>query len=133
MRVYLDSVILVYLLDHTGPFQVRAAQRLAALHAQGDTIAVSDLVRMECRMEPLRKSDSHRLARFDGFFTRTDVELIPLTRSVFDLATMIRAVHGYKPMDALNLAAAVEGNCQVFLTNDHQLRAFPDLIVKVLP
>jgi predicted nucleic acid-binding protein len=68
MKVYLDSVIIIYYLDHAGAFQVRAANRLAAFHAAGDEIVVSDLVRMECRVDPIRKGDNMRLARFDGFF-----------------------------------------------------------------
>jgi uncharacterized protein len=133
MKVYLDSVILVYYLDHVGPFQMRAAARLAALRAAGDTIAVSDLVRMECRMDPIRKADNVRLARFDGFFAHADVEVVPMTTAVFDRATQIRAIYNYKTMDSINLAAALEGGCDVFLTNDLQLNRFPDLTVEILP
>jgi predicted nucleic acid-binding protein len=133
MKVYLDSVILVYFLDHVGPFQVRAAQRLAALHAAGDAVAISDLVRMECRMDPLRSGDAARLARMDGFFARADVEKVPITTAVFDRATEIRARHGYKTIDAINLAAAIEGGCDRFLTNDLQLKGFPDVAVEILP
>lgn len=133
MKVYLDSVILVYFFDHVGSFQVRAAQRLAGLHAAGDTVVVSDLVRMECRMHPLRNNDTVRLNRFDGFFSRSDIEIVPITTSVFDKATEFRAKHGYKSIDSLNLAAAVEGNCDRFLTNDQQLKNFPNLTVEILP
>lgn len=133
MRVYLDSVILVYLLDHTGSFQFRAARRMAALHAAADTLVVSDLVRMECRMQPIRAGDARRLGRFDGFFGSPDVDFVPLTRTVFDRATQNRAIHNFRTVDSINLAAAVEGNCQVFLTNDRQLRSFADLTVEILP
>jgi predicted nucleic acid-binding protein len=61
MRVFLDSVIIIYYLDHSGEFQARAAARLAACHAAGDEVAVSDLVRMECRVNPIRKGDTIRL------------------------------------------------------------------------
>jgi predicted nucleic acid-binding protein len=132
MRVYLDSVIHVYYLDHTGPFQTRAATRLATLHAAGNSVAVSDLVRMECRMHPLRTGDAARLSRFDGFFARPDVEKIPITTAVFDRATQIRAIHGYKTIDAINLAAAVDGGCDRFLTNDLRLKLFPDVSVEIL-
>lgn len=133
MKVYLDSVILVYYLDHIGPFQVRAAARLASLRAGGDVIAVSDLVRMECRMDPIRKADNARLARFDGFFSHADVEIVPITAAVFDRATQIRASYNYKTIDSINLAAALEGGCDVFLTNDLKLSGFPDLTVEILP
>jgi predicted nucleic acid-binding protein len=35
--------------------------------------------------------------------------------------------------DALHLAAAIEFGCDVFLTNDNQLAAFPDIAIEVLP
>ncbi len=35
--------------------------------------------------------------------------------------------------DALQLAAAVEGGCGLFLTNDRRLSGFPDIPVEVLP
>jgi hypothetical protein len=34
---------------------------------------------------------------------------------------------------ALNLAAAMESGCDVFLTNDNQLANFPDITIEVLP
>ena len=61
MMIYFDSVILIYFLDHVGPFQARAAHRLAALRTAGDRIAVSDLIRLECRVVPLRLHDSVKL------------------------------------------------------------------------
>lgn len=133
MKIYLDSVVLVYYLDHLGPFQVRAANRLAALHAAGDVMVVSDVVRMECRMDPIRKGEAMRLDRFDGFFTHPDVQFIPITTAVFDRATRIRAIHNHKAVDSIHLAAAVEGGCDIFLTNDLRLSGFPDLMVEILP
>jgi predicted nucleic acid-binding protein len=132
MSVFLDSVIIIYYLDHTGDFQARAANRLAACHAAGDEVAVSDLVRMECRVDPIRKGDSMRLARFDGFFAHPGVHVVPITTVVFDRATQIRATHGYKTIDSINLAAAAEAGCNLFVTNDTQLSDFPDLAVEIL-
>src|SRR5947209_8078148 len=36
MFIYFDSVIVIYLLDHTGSFNVRAMARLRALQAAGE-------------------------------------------------------------------------------------------------
>jgi predicted nucleic acid-binding protein len=111
----------------------RAVTRLAALAAAGDTVAVSDLSRLECRVRPMRLADAAKLADFDTFFARPDVHLVPLTTAVYDRATAIRATHNYKLADSLHLAAAVESGCNVFLTNDVRLAAFPDITVEVLP
>jgi predicted nucleic acid-binding protein len=133
MLIYCDSVILIYFFDHVGPLQARAAHRLAALRTAGDRITVSDLIRLEYRVMPVRLHDSAKLALFDGFFAQTNVENAPLTTSVFDRATSIRADFGFKTIDAINLAAAVEHCCDRFLTNDAQLARFPDITVEILP
>ena len=82
MTIYWDSVITIYLLDHTGGFRARARARLAALEKAGGTIAVNDLSRLECRVKPNRNGDTGSLAQFDAFFTRPDVQQVPLTTAV---------------------------------------------------
>jgi len=63
---------------YSGSFQIRAQARLTTLEAAGDLIAVSDLVRLECRVKPIRLADAVSLAQFDAFFTRPDVQRGPL-------------------------------------------------------
>ena len=133
MLNYLDSVILIYYLDHVGPFNVRASNWLAALHAAGDRLAVSDLTKLECRVRPIRLCHAAALARFDGFFAQPDVQQVPLTGAVYDRATYIRAKYNVKTVDAIHLAAAIESGCDRFLTNDNRLAGLPDMVVEWLP
>ena len=133
MLIYSDSVILMYFFDHTGPFNVRAASRLATLAAAGDRLAISDLVRLEYRVKPLKSGDTTKLTLFDAFCARPDVQVVPITKAVFDRATLIRATHGFKLGDSLHLAAAAESGCGRFLTHDTRLSTFTDIPVEVLP
>ena len=85
-----------------------------------------------------------RLFRNQGDGTFTDVtrsagiadlssEFVwPLTAAVCERAARVRATHGFRPLDALHLAAAVEHGCGLFLINDAQLVRFPDIPVEVL-
>jgi uncharacterized protein len=133
MLIYCDSMILIYLLDTVGPFNVRAVARLAAIRAAGYTAAFSDLTRLECRVKPLKLGARKTLADLDAFFNHPDVRLVPITTAVFERATLIRAAHNFKLADSLHLAAAVEAGCDRFLTNDARLSAFTDIAVEVLP
>lgn len=133
MLIYADSVILIYYLDSIGPFQVRADHYMTAAFARGDRIAVTDLSRLECRVKPLKVGDPVALARFDNFFLKPEVQLLPLPTAVYDRATLIRAQFGFKIADSLHLAAAVEHGCDRFVTNDLRLSTFPDIQVEVLP
>src|ERR1700679_1824393 len=108
MTIYFDSVILIYLFDHTGAFQVRATNRLASVEAAGDRIAVTDLSRLECRVQPIKLGDSTKLAVFDAFFARSDVQRLPITTAVFDRATVLRATLNFKLGDSLHLATPIE-------------------------
>ncbi len=133
MLIYCDSVIVIYLLDTIGPFQARAQARIAALRAAGDRIAGSDLVRLECRVKPLRNGDTTCLNQFDGIFALPDVSVVPLTTAVYDRATLLRATRNFKLGDAIHLAAAIEGGCGLFLTNDARLSRCSEISVEVLP
>ena len=93
MLIYADSVILIYFCGFAGPFNIRATNRLAAMAGAGDQIAVSDLVRLECRVKHIRTGAKARLTVFDLFFGRPDVRVVPITTAVFDRATLIRAAH----------------------------------------
>jgi predicted nucleic acid-binding protein len=88
---------------------------------------------MECLVGLLRAGDSVREAAFRVFFSAASIPVVPITPAVCDRAALIRAAHRFKPMDALQLAAAVEHGADVFLTNDVRLSSFPDLTVELLP
>ena len=130
---YLDSAIVIYLLDGVPPFSTRAAAWLVRFEAAGGILAVSDLVRHECLVKPLRTGDAATLALFDGFFQRPDVRQAPLTSSVYLRAAELRARHNHRLADALHLAAAEAAGCAEFLTHDHRLQSLPGLAVLQLP
>jgi predicted nucleic acid-binding protein len=133
MLVYLDAVICIYAVEGTLGFQTRARARLAAMRAVGDRPAISDLTWLECRLKPIRLGDAVALADMEAFLTASDVVRVPMPTAVYERACHIRALFNYKLADALHLAAACEGGCGLFLTNDLRLTGFPDIPVEVLP
>jgi predicted nucleic acid-binding protein len=110
----------------------KAVLHLAAAQSAGDSFMISDLTRMECLVGPLKTNDTAVEASFHAFFTRSDVRVVAITGAVCDRAARIRATHNFKPMDALQLAAAVEHGASIFLTADARLRSFTGLTVEVL-
>jgi len=130
--VFLDTCPVIYFVEQPPLWGPKASACLAVLRAAGDQFAVSDLVRMECLVGPLKSGDSIVLSNFQAFFTGPGVLVLPITAAVCDRAAAIRANHGFKPLDSLHLAAAAEHGCQLFLTNDARLSSFPDIPVEVL-
>jgi predicted nucleic acid-binding protein len=133
MLIYLDSVLCIYAVEGAPTFQARARARLTAMRVAGDQPAISDLTWLECRVKPIRLGDATALADMEAFLTAADVVRVPMPTAVYERACRIRAIRNYKLADALHLAAAVEGGCGLFITNDHRLSGFPDIPVEVLP
>ena len=116
MIVFLDTNVVIYFVEQPTTWGPKAYTRLAALLSAGHTFGLSDLVRMECRVGPLRSGNPVRLNDFAVFFAGPDVQVFPVTAAVCDWAAGIRASLGFKPLDSLHLAAAVENGCGLFLT-----------------
>jgi predicted nucleic acid-binding protein len=130
--VFLDANPVIYHVEQPPLWGPKASTRITAIVAAGEELSVSDLVRMECLVGPLKRNDTNLLNDFRTFFSLPDVRVLAVTASVADRAAVIRAVHGFRPLDALHLAAAIEHQCTRFLTNDAGLKAFPDIPVEVL-
>ncbi len=130
MKAYLDSCIVIYLVEGAGEY--RAAVQSALEISCPEETCVSDLVRLECRVGPIRRGDSPMLERFDQFLA--DATVVPLTSTVYDLAEELRAHHRVKTPDAIHAAAAIDHGCAEFWTNDRRLAAIEDRItIRVLP
>jgi predicted nucleic acid-binding protein len=132
MIVFLDTNIVIYVVEGHPVFGPRARVRLASAQAAGDVLMISDLTRMECLVGPLRSGNAALEAQFRTFFAAAGVQVVPITAAVCDRAAHLRATTSFKPMDALHLAAAVEHGASVFLTNDTRLSSFTGLTVEVL-
>jgi predicted nucleic acid-binding protein len=115
--IYLDSCLLIYLVEDTGPPSYAVRQRMNADAEQ--SFAISPLVVLECLVSPIRAANTLLKARYDRIF-RTFV-LLPAGLDVFEAAAELRAEHGLKTPDALHLAAALLGGCAALWTNDQRL------------
>jgi predicted nucleic acid-binding protein len=72
------------------------------------------------------------LADYAAFFRTSGLLFFSVTVAVWERAARIRAMHGFRALDSVHLATAVEYGCGSFLTNDGQLARFPDIAVQIL-
>ena len=120
MRMYWDTCVVVYVVEGVQPLQQLVRDRL--LQTEGTIgIYVSELVRLECRVQPLRDGDDGMLALFDRFFANTEVTTVDLPRQAWSLATDLRARHRLRTPDALHLACAHVHGCTALWTNEDRL------------
>ena len=133
MIVFLDTNVVIYLIENPPVFGARASGYITSLRAAGHTFAVSDLVRLECRILPIRRSDFALLGHYDAFFASPQVQIFSLTGPVCDRATILRARYHFKTPDALQLGAAMVHGSDRILTNDGRLSVCRDIPIDVLP
>lgn len=121
MRVYLDSCIVIYL--HEGELALRGRVSAWLRPSQGSPPrpCVSELVRLECRVGPMRRGESDLPSSYDAFFTLPGLEPLPMTREVYEHATVLRAGFGLRTPDALHVATARVGGCEELWTGDERL------------
>lgn len=82
---------------------------------------LSDLVRMECLVGPLRTADQIRLLAFGSVFS--DCTVVPLHPEVMERAADLRASTRLQTTNAIHLAAAVHWDCHAL--NPASADAFP--------
>ena len=77
---------------------------------------------------PYRNNNYSLIAMFHRLVAVTDMEIIEINQEIAKKAAQIRAEYkSFKAMDALQLATACVRNCDLFLTNDKQLRQFKEI------
>jgi predicted nucleic acid-binding protein len=129
MRVYLDSAPIIYLVEQHPAFSTAVETKLTAL---GGDLVTGQLSWLEALVHPYLTNDAAAAADFDDFFRKRLAEVVVIDRAICDRAARIRATYPFKTPDALHLACAVEARCDVFVTNDQQLKQFTGITVEVI-
>ena len=92
----------------------------------------SDLAVLETLVKPLRDGDLIVETLFRSLFDAVEVNLIPVTRALWEDAALLRAETGLKTPDAIHAATALLAQCTLFVTNDDDFRRVEDLPIVVL-
>ncbi len=121
VRVFLDSCVIVYLIEGAIGVTERVRHRLRPGGRPAPIVVFTDLSRLECRVKPLAEELASLLNDYDAFFSTPGFIKADMDATVFDLATERRARGGLKTADALHLAAAVASGCDEIRTNDNRL------------
>ena len=130
MRIYLDSSVIIYLVEQPPAFYSAVINWLAA--NPGDLLS-NELARLESLVIPVRTGNVALVADFEDFFQSAVLPLGHLDRPVLDRAIEIRArFPKIKTPDAIHLASAVELGCDVLLTNDADMKLFSGIKVDLI-
>jgi predicted nucleic acid-binding protein len=131
--VYFDTAPLIYFIEDNPEFADLLSPIIQAIDT-GEKLGLSSYVTLiEVLVQPLRQSRPELAQEYrNELVGRASFRLCALDQRVAEEAARIRAVYRFKVPDAIQLATANVHGADVFVTNDGDLRRFPELPVVVL-
>lgn len=127
-RIYLDTSIFIYLLGNSPQYGAVCVDVLNAC-AQRNMLGITgDVTLAELLVKPLHNNDAAAVAAVRELLVEDGaVELVGHSRKAFERAAELRARHGLKMVDALQLATALDAGTRFLLSNDRQFPSLPGI------
>lgn len=132
-RVGIDSNVLIYLLEGSGPLADKAARLIDGI-AKGEVAGcLSTLALAEICSGPAAAGEPDLVERYaDELRSLENVRLVPLNADVAVDAAAIRGRSALSLADAIHLASAASAGATAFVTNDRRIRSTKQLSVVYL-
>ena len=126
--MFLDTTPLINFLDSDVHFGNKTKNILEEILSFEKTIVSSVITCSEYLVYPYRTDNQEKIDVFFEFTDTCGIDLLSISVDIAKAAARIRADYPcFKAMDSLQLAVAIDAGCDVFLTNDKQLRQFREL------
>ena len=129
-RIFFDTAPIIYLVEHNREYFGKMVVFFQECFNSGRQMVTSVLTVEEYSVFPYRRGEHALLMQFMRLLSDAEMEIVEIDRRIADQAARIRAGYpGFKAMDALQLAAAIRTECELFVTNDKQLKQFDGIRV----
>lgn len=127
-QVFLDTTPIIYFLDEDVNFGDKVRSVFDEILEDGKRMVTSTITCAEYLVYPYKTNNIDKADAFFDFLTDCDIPMCSIDQKIAKKAAKIRAEYkGFKAMDSLQLATACLTGCDLFLTNDKQLRQFSEI------
>ena len=131
--VGLDTAPLIYLIEENLTFLPVVRPFFEALDRGEFRVVTSVLTLTEVLVHPMRRGDQELANQYRRILLHaSQVTTASVSESIADEAAQLRARHGLRTPDAIQLATAIRSGASSFLTNDSRLPALAALKIVVL-
>ncbi|HST58498.1 MAG TPA: type II toxin-antitoxin system VapC family toxin [Longimicrobium sp.] len=122
-RVLLDSVSIVYYIEHNPRYDAAASEIMHRVYG-GDLSAVASVLTMTEILISAYKIGDIRTARQvrSALERMPNLELVDVDAIIADRAAELRAKHNLRTPDAIHVATALESGMDWIVSNDRRLR-----------
>ena len=128
-KIFLDTSPLIYLFDKESPLCPKAEKIFDMILNESDAEIITSVVTCaEYLVHPYIKNHVEAINIFWKFLEECDTDIRNIDIKTAIKAAKIRAEYShFKTPDALQLSAAILSGCDLFLTNDKQLKQFAEI------
>lgn len=130
-RVFIDTAPFIYLIEKNegNPQYYNKVKKFFDDSYNNEVDFVSSVITAEEYLVfPYRIQSLEYIDIFENLIKSLEIEMVVIDEKTAKKAAQIRAEYqSFKAMDALQLAAASLTDCNLFLTNDKQLRQFKEI------
>lgn len=122
-RVYMDTSPIIYYLENSAVY-VEKMKKFFGMCLDYDIQIVTSVITIEEYLVFPYASGKIELAdNFKNFIKYMQIEIVDIDADIAEQAARLRGkFRFFKAMDSLQIAAAVSSRCDMFFTNDKQLR-----------
>ncbi len=125
-KIFLDTAPIVYYLE-SNELYYSNMKRFWKEYEDCDFVTSAVTV-TEYLTYPYQQNNLKLINAFYAFADGMDIEIKSIDKAIAEKAAQIRAEYVFfKTMDALQLATACLSGCDLFLTNDKQLKQFKEI------
>lgn len=127
-RVFIDTAPFIYYLENSSLYFDKMMRFFQKCCEEDIELVTSAITVEEYLVYPYSSGRQELIDNFDQFISFMKINIIPIDEEVAKQGARVRAKYkDFKAMDSLQIAAAVKSECDVFFTNDKQLRQEKEL------
>ena len=129
-KIFLDTAPIIYFVEQKEQYLNQISSIFKANY--NSEFYTSTISVAEYSLYPYL-NDISLLDKYNQFIEIMDINLIEINKNIAEKSAMIKSKYRYfKTADSLQLASALSFQCDLFVTNDKQLRQFSEIEILVL-
>lgn len=127
-RIFVDTSLFIYYLENSRLYFDKMTKFFTKCYMNRIEIITSTITVEEYLVYPYSSQKTELIENFDRFLKYMNINVIPIDGEIARQGAEIRAKYkSFKAMDALQIATAIKSGCDVFFTNDKQLKQEKEL------
>lgn len=119
-KVFIDTSPFIYYLEQNPQYHDKVKSFFMQCNEKDIKIVTSAITVEEYCVFPYRNHNIDLIQKFEAFIEDMDIDVISIDKEIAGQAAKVRAE--FKDFKAMQIAAALISNCDLFLTNDKQLK-----------